>query len=164
VAFMLEHYFWLLEFKFKFEFHCLNPFQTQSQKYLNPIPKTPTLFPIQPIRPRSPTPRPAAACSSQLAQQSRSPARPAASTRATAQRRFVAHLAQLSRPTAASRSPPPPAVADSGDPPVIPSVPSSPTRTPSRRRLGVHLRHAHAKESARDYLRPPRPLEPQPVP
>jgi hypothetical protein len=26
VAFMLEHFFWLLEFKFKFEFHCLNTF------------------------------------------------------------------------------------------------------------------------------------------
>jgi hypothetical protein len=55
VAFMLEHCFWLLEFKFKFEFHCLNPFQTPKPKFLNPIPKTPTLFPIQPIRPRSPT-------------------------------------------------------------------------------------------------------------
>jgi hypothetical protein len=26
VAFMLVHYFLLLEFKFKFEFYCLNPF------------------------------------------------------------------------------------------------------------------------------------------
>jgi hypothetical protein len=23
---MLVHFFWLLEFKFKFEFYCLNPF------------------------------------------------------------------------------------------------------------------------------------------
>jgi hypothetical protein len=67
---MLEHYFWLLEFKFKFEFHCLNPFQ----------PKTLPFPPFQPIWPRSPTPRPAAA-------------RPAASTCATAQCRFMAQLA-----------------------------------------------------------------------
>jgi hypothetical protein len=28
---MLVHFFWLLEFKFKFEFYLLNPFQTQNQ-------------------------------------------------------------------------------------------------------------------------------------
>jgi hypothetical protein len=27
VAFMLVHCFWLLEFKFKFEFYCLNLFK-----------------------------------------------------------------------------------------------------------------------------------------
>jgi hypothetical protein len=42
---MLVHFFWLLEFKFKFEFHCLNPFQTQNQI---PKPSTPT-HPTYPI-------------------------------------------------------------------------------------------------------------------
>jgi hypothetical protein len=53
---MLEHFFWLLEFKFKFEFYCLNPFL----KYLNPIPKPLPLSPIQPTGLRSPAPQPAA--------------------------------------------------------------------------------------------------------
>jgi hypothetical protein len=33
---MLEHYFWLLEFKFKFEFHCLNPFLNPFSKLAKP--------------------------------------------------------------------------------------------------------------------------------
>jgi hypothetical protein len=41
VAFMLVHFFCLLEFKFRFEFSCLNPFVA----ILNPkpFPLTPTL-------------------------------------------------------------------------------------------------------------------------
>jgi hypothetical protein len=75
--------------------------------------------PVQPCQPSNP--RSAAARSSQPAQQPRSPARLAASTRATAQRRFAAHLAQLT--TAASPlSPPPPAVADPWGPRVIPEL------------------------------------------
>jgi hypothetical protein len=42
VAFMLVHYFWLLEFKFKFEFYCLKPFA----KMLNPFSISLTFFPF----------------------------------------------------------------------------------------------------------------------
>jgi hypothetical protein len=48
---MLEHFFWLLEFKFKFEFYCLNPFSKL------PKPSSlPTLFLLrfQPNTPSSP--------------------------------------------------------------------------------------------------------------
>jgi hypothetical protein len=38
---MLVHFFCLLGFKFKFEFHCLNPFQTQNQNFLNHLPLSP---------------------------------------------------------------------------------------------------------------------------
>jgi hypothetical protein len=31
VAFMMVHFFCLLEFKFKFEFFCWNPFQIKTQ-------------------------------------------------------------------------------------------------------------------------------------
>jgi hypothetical protein len=41
---MLEHFFWLLEFKFKFEFHCLNPF-------LKPLFKISETFPFTPKPP-----------------------------------------------------------------------------------------------------------------
>jgi hypothetical protein len=34
---MLVHYFWLLEFKFKFEFNCLKPFP-KIPKFLKPLP------------------------------------------------------------------------------------------------------------------------------
>jgi hypothetical protein len=33
---MLEHYFLLLEFKFKFEFYCLNPFLNPFSKLVKP--------------------------------------------------------------------------------------------------------------------------------
>jgi hypothetical protein len=51
VAFMLVHCFWLLEFKFKFEFYCLNPFS----KFPKPS-SLPTLFLLrfQPNTPSSP--------------------------------------------------------------------------------------------------------------
>jgi hypothetical protein len=62
---MLVHFFCLLEFKFKFEFICLNPFL----KYLNPIPN-PYPFPAhrpaqahprsQPRSPHKPSSSPAA--------------------------------------------------------------------------------------------------------
>jgi hypothetical protein len=42
VAFMLVHFFCLLEFKFKFEFFCLNPFS------IKPLNSNPTLFPLLP--------------------------------------------------------------------------------------------------------------------
>jgi hypothetical protein len=61
VAFMLVHFFCLLGFKFKFEFHCLNPFQTQNQNFLNHLP-------LSPFQPNS-QPRPA-----QASQQPSSPA------------------------------------------------------------------------------------------
>jgi hypothetical protein len=56
---MLVHFFCLLEFKFKFEFICLNPFI----KYLNPIPK--------PLPLSSPP-----ACASPARSQPRSPHKP----------------------------------------------------------------------------------------
>jgi hypothetical protein len=37
---MLVHCFWLLEFKFKFEFYCLNPFSN----FLNLLPSLPYSF------------------------------------------------------------------------------------------------------------------------
>jgi hypothetical protein len=40
VGFMLVHCFWLLEFKFKFEFYCLNPFSN----FLNLLPSLPYSF------------------------------------------------------------------------------------------------------------------------
>jgi hypothetical protein len=48
---MLVHCFWLLEFKFKFEFYCLNPFS----KFPKPF-SLPTLFLLrfQPNTPSSP--------------------------------------------------------------------------------------------------------------
>jgi hypothetical protein len=69
VAFMLLHYFCLLEFKFKFEFHCFNLFQTQNQNFLN-------TYPFPPSSPglRSPAQQPAA----QPAQTSQQPSSPAA--------------------------------------------------------------------------------------
>jgi hypothetical protein len=41
VAFMLVHYFWLLEFKFKFEFFWFETF-SQNPKTQNLLPLTPT--------------------------------------------------------------------------------------------------------------------------
>jgi hypothetical protein len=35
---MLVHFFCLLEFKFKFEFFCLNPFQIKTLKPLSYLP------------------------------------------------------------------------------------------------------------------------------
>jgi hypothetical protein len=58
VAFMLVHYFWLLEFKFKFEFYCLKPLLP---KMLNPFLFFLNPFPLL----AQPSSRPAA----QLAQQ-----------------------------------------------------------------------------------------------
>jgi hypothetical protein len=43
---MLEHFFWLLEFKFKFEFYCLKPL---FKKMLNPF-----SFFLYPFPPSSP--------------------------------------------------------------------------------------------------------------
>jgi hypothetical protein len=43
VAFMLMHYFWLLEFKFEFEFYYLKPLY---QKCKNPFSFSLTLFPL----------------------------------------------------------------------------------------------------------------------
>jgi hypothetical protein len=48
---MLVHFFWLLEFKFKFEFYCLNPFQTQTL-----IPKPYPIYPT--FQPSSQRPNP----------------------------------------------------------------------------------------------------------
>jgi hypothetical protein len=45
------HFFWLLEFKFKFEFYCLNPFQTQTL-----IPKPYPIYPT--FQPSSQRPNP----------------------------------------------------------------------------------------------------------
>jgi hypothetical protein len=61
---MLEHFFWLLEFKFQFEFYLLNPFQTQT--LIPKTPKIPNLNPISKPLPSSPTQQQAcaAACSS----------------------------------------------------------------------------------------------------
>jgi hypothetical protein len=55
VEFMLVHCFWLLEFKFKFEFYCLNPFS----KFPKPF-SLPTLFLLH-LQP-SALSSPAAAC------------------------------------------------------------------------------------------------------
>jgi hypothetical protein len=51
---MLEHYFWLLEFKFKFEFYLFEAFFLKSLNSQNPL-----LLPflIQPIAPCQPNPR-----------------------------------------------------------------------------------------------------------
>jgi hypothetical protein len=57
---MLEHFFWLLEFKSKFEFYCLKP---HFKKMLNPF-----SFFLYPFPPSSPT-QPAAAPASQPATQ-----------------------------------------------------------------------------------------------
>jgi hypothetical protein len=51
---MLVHFFWLLEFKFKFEFHCLNPFQTQNQNSQTLLLSLPYPFLFQPTGLRSP--------------------------------------------------------------------------------------------------------------
>jgi hypothetical protein len=155
---MLEHYFWLLEFKFKFEFHCLNPFP--KIKHLNPIPIYSTLFPIQPIRPRSLAARTAAV--------GRSPFPPAQQPSfAPAAQLPAAHLAlnrQLACAGPAGRAAAaPPAEADSGGPLVIPELRASPPRTPpppsSPSGARFPVRGPHAKESSRDYLRPLPPLD-----
>jgi hypothetical protein len=55
---MLEHFFWLLEFKFKFEFYCLKPL---FKKILNPFsfflyPFPPPLLAQQPAASRASQP------------------------------------------------------------------------------------------------------------
>jgi hypothetical protein len=72
VAFMLVHCFWLLEFKFKFEFYCLKPFLKIPKPSFLP---TLFLFRFQPNPPSNPC-GPLATAS------------PAASSRAPAQKAF----------------------------------------------------------------------------
>jgi hypothetical protein len=100
VAFMLVHFFCLLEFKFRFEFFlCLNPFQNPKPKFLN-------YFPLNPFLPSKPNPAKGLR-SSPLAH------RPSpASQQATAPPRVPARLAlrpswpSSPRPAACSRSGP----------------------------------------------------------
>jgi hypothetical protein len=153
---MLVHFFCLLEFKFKFEFHYLNPFQTQTlipKPSTSILPSSPTQQqacaaahlrqPAQPLYPPSAVAQqPACAC----AQPSKA-AGPFPRARPTS---FVPLMAQLAHQ-------PPPAraastltvVADQGDPLVIPELGSSPTRTRPRRRLGVRAPHASSAWPAR---------------
>jgi hypothetical protein len=105
---MLMHYFWLLELKFKFEFYLFEAFA----KTLIPKPQT-----LNPFPPSSPTASrgPRKPASSPARQQ-----QAAAALTAPATQRF----GPASRPTSRF-SPPQPlpvsaAVADLGDPPVIP--------------------------------------------
>jgi hypothetical protein len=163
VAFMLVHYFWLLEFKFKFEFYCLNPFL----KYLNPFPLptlslslfNPPTYParsaFQPSRPPQPLipalqPNPAAAGPAAVVAAARF-------SRAMQPSGFAARPAQLI--TAASRSPPPHPVPLTGGTPVSsPSSSSSPTRTRLRRRHRVRPAHAHPQSLARTSRTRPRAI------
>jgi hypothetical protein len=161
---MLEHYFWLLEFKFKFEFHCLNPFS--KIKYLNPIPKTPTPFPL---------PAPACAVQQQPSSAAGRRSRPRPSQRgptqqlrkpARASSRAPAHLAFRPKPVRGNRRPALPlplrltcGVRWSSPTPHRPP-PELRRRRPSPSEARFPVRGPHTKESARDYLRPPPPPRP----
>jgi hypothetical protein len=154
---MLEHFFWLLEFKFKFEFYCLNPFS----KYLNPIPKTPTLSPFQPIGLRSPAPTPASPThSSRLAAQPAPASRPSSQQAQQPCKPAAAHQPAWpfgpSQPTAAAAPLSPRCEADLWGPLVIPELRVSPPRTPlpppSPSGARFPVRGPHAKESARAFI------------
>jgi hypothetical protein len=160
VAFMLVHFFCLLEFKFRFEFYCLNPFLAiQNPKPLfpyTPYPRQaqPVLAPNPPSAParaaagrRSPLnpalqPNPAAGLAPQPNSPpafARSPARPPA--------QFCAARGPASPPVRLPASAP--SVADQWGLLVIPELGSSPTRTRPRRRLGVRAPHAFSAWPAR---------------
>jgi hypothetical protein len=155
VAFMLVHFFCLLEFKFNFEFICLESFS----KYLNPIPN-PYPFPAQQARPvaglapQPAQPRAAAQPSNwPKAPCSPAPHPPSASSRLSF-RPKPAHLPPQPLPASA------PCAADGWDPRVIPHLGSLPSRTRAR----VRPRPAsplqlgpHAKAEPLAYLRPPPP-------
>jgi hypothetical protein len=78
---MLEHFFWLLEFKFKFEFYCLKPFLKFPKPFSSPYP-IPFSFqpthPIQPAQQRQPSrpPHPPRPPSSPAARSSLRPSSP----------------------------------------------------------------------------------------
>jgi hypothetical protein len=131
---MLVHFFCLLEFKFMFEFICLNPSSKTQTLIPKPYPIYPTLF------------GPAARSSS-----SRSPAKPAQQPlcRLALQLARAAHqplasaalhpsitlAAQLAfRPKPQPAHSPAPCVADGRGPHVIPPAAPSPTRTQPKTR------------------------------
>jgi hypothetical protein len=144
---MLEHYFWLLEFKFKFEFYCLNPFL----KYLNPISNPYPFPPLQSTGLRKPNPAASRAARTSLTaarQHSRPPlapaAQPARPNPATAHACPRQQPCRPPHPPSAParlafrpkqahghrRSALPAAEADDRGPPVIPFLATGSTRTP----------------------------------
>jgi hypothetical protein len=150
VAFMLAHCFWLLEFKFRFEFYCLKPFLKKSLNLLSSLPYSffvfsPTLLATRAARLQQPAQPPARV---------RRPRRP---------------FGPANRRRQPASPPPPRAAYDRWTPPVIPDLPC-PSRTRPRVRLAaaaesvLHTpppRGPHAKEPRPGYLsRPPPPGSP----
>jgi hypothetical protein len=159
---MLEHYFWLLEFKFKLEFHCLNPFP--KIKHLNPIPN-PYPSPIQPTGLAAAQQQqlaPAAQRAAHLPASEPQPAAQAAAQQPPSPLGLSAQPAHQRR----SRSPPPRSVPLTGGVPTSSPTPRRPPPGLRRRRpclggarLPVH--GPHAKGPPQSFIsRPPPPGPP----
>jgi hypothetical protein len=153
---MLEHLFWLLEFKFRFEFICLNPF-------LKPKPQMPKPSTFIKLILHHPAHQAAAArlrTSPNQQAPAQQPRRPRSPPSAAA--------AGVSGPAGPLSPPPRPVPLTGGTPVSSPSSSSSPTRTHLRRRHRVRPRPAsplqlgpHAKAAPLAYLSaPPHPGPP----